>query len=64
VFVANKRDIPRAMPLKEIKRKLKLPPNVPLIECVATDPKSVAKVLDTLIEMIKIIPSNLTDRRN
>ena len=26
IFVANKRDLPKALPLEEIKKKLKLPP--------------------------------------
>jgi small GTP-binding protein len=50
IFVANKRDLPDALPLEEIREKLKLPKNIKLVECVATDRKKVEKVLETLIE--------------
>ena len=45
VFVANKRDLPNALPMEEIKKKLKLPSHMKLLECVATDKESVVSVI-------------------
>jgi signal recognition particle receptor subunit beta len=51
--VANKRDLPNALTLDEIRKKLKLPEKFKLVECVATNPKSVQRVLETLIEELE-----------
>ncbi len=45
VFVANKRDLPDALSMEEIKQKLKLPSHMKLLECVATDKESVVSVI-------------------
>lgn len=52
IFVANKRDLPNALPLEEIKKKLKLPPNIKLLECVATDEDSVLSVLEETLKEV------------
>ena len=52
IFVANKRDLPKALPMEEIRKKLKLPPNIKLLECVATDRESVLSVLEEVLKEI------------
>jgi len=58
VFAANKRDLPNALPLEEIQKRLKLPEHIPLVECVATDLSMVKKVLNTLIEEMEKVGAN------
>ena len=53
IFVANKRDLPNALPLEEIKNRLKLPSNMKLLECIATDKKSVLTVLKETLKALE-----------
>jgi len=53
VFVANKRDLKGALSLEEIRKKLKLPEHIPLLECIATDLKSVKEVLESVIKELE-----------
>jgi len=52
VVAANKQDLPGAMAPEEIRKSLGLPPNVKIVPCVATDPRSVRDVLISLAETV------------
>ncbi len=52
VVAANKQDLPGALPPEEIKKRLNLGEDVPVVPCVATDEKSVRRVFETLITLI------------
>ena len=63
IFVANKRDLPEALPMEDIKRRLKLPSNIKLVECVATDLNSVRSVVAALLkELEKVETPNTAGR--
>lgn len=49
VVAANKQDMPGAMPLDELRVVLNVPEDIPLLPCVATDPKSAKAVLRRLL---------------
>lgn len=53
IAVANKQDDPAALPLSYIRRRLQLPPEIPLLPCAATDRSSVKHVLLALLEHIQ-----------
>jgi len=53
IFAANKQDLPGAMSVEEIRKKMKLPDWVKIIPTVAFDEASVKKVIETLVEEIK-----------
>ena len=52
IFAANKQDLPNAMSIDEIRKKMKLPNWVKIIPTVAFNEKSVRKVIESLIEEI------------
>lgn len=58
IFAANKRDLPDAMPIEEIRKKLKLPSHIKLLELVATDEESVTSVIKEALEEIEKIPTS------
>ncbi|HIC08956.1 MAG TPA: GTP-binding protein [Aquificales bacterium] len=58
VFVANKRDLPNALSMEEIKKKLKLPAHMKLLECVATDKDSVISVIKEALDETKCETTN------
>jgi signal recognition particle receptor subunit beta len=53
IAVANKQDNPAALPLSYMRRRLQLPPEIPLLPCAATDRSSVKHVLLALLEHIQ-----------
>ena len=53
VFVANKRDLPEALPMEEIRRRLKLPPQIKLFGGVATDRDSVISIIEETLKEIQ-----------
>lgn len=52
VVVANKRDLPDAMDLEDIRKGLNLEDRVPVVEAIATEGKGVREALERLIEII------------
>jgi uncharacterized protein len=52
VVAANKQDDPTALPLSYVRRRLRLPFEIPLLPCVATDRESVKQVLLALLTHI------------
>jgi signal recognition particle receptor subunit beta len=56
IAVANKQDDPAALPLSYIRKRLALPPEVPLLPCVATDRASVKRALLGLLRHIQESP--------
>lgn len=52
VVAANKQDDPAALPLSYIRSRLQLPPEIPLLPCVATDRESVKGILMALLTHI------------
>ncbi|NPA92987.1 MAG: ATP/GTP-binding protein [Chloroflexi bacterium] len=52
VVAANKQDLPEAWDLDDMRIALRLPPEVPLLPCVATDKESVKNVLLELLYRI------------
>jgi uncharacterized protein len=62
IVVCNKQDDPTSMPPEYIERRLKLPPGVPVVGCVATDQEKVKEVLLTLLELIySLVPVTVGD---
>jgi len=55
LFVANKRDLPNALPMEEIRKRLKLPPHIKLLESVATDKNSVIGVIEEALAELERI---------
>ena len=55
VVAANKQDLPTALPIEEIRKKMNISDDVPIIGTVGTDKNSVLKALDALIDRIMII---------
>jgi small GTP-binding protein len=53
IFVANKQDLPNAMSVEEIRKKLKLPENIKIVPCVATDKEKVLSCLEELLKLVK-----------
>lgn len=58
LIAANKQDDPAALPPAYIRRRLGLPPGIPVLPCVAKDRESVKGVLLNLLE---IITSGMTE---
>ena len=59
IVVANKQDKPNACSLDDLRLALNIPPQIPIVPCVATDKKSVKRVLVTLLdEVLKTIATN------
>lgn len=56
VVLANKRDMPGALGLKEIRRIMKLDASVPMIPTIAIDGKGLKKAFNTLIERMLGLP--------
>jgi uncharacterized protein len=52
IVVCNKQDDPTCLPIEYMESRLKLPPGVPVIGCVATERESVKEALLTLLEII------------
>lgn len=52
VIAANKQDLPNALAVEEVKRKMDTPDDVQVIGTVATDKVSVLKALDKLLDKI------------
>ncbi len=52
VVVANKRDLPEAIPVEEIRKGLELDGRVPLVETIAIENKGLKKALESLVEII------------
>jgi small GTP-binding protein len=53
VVAANKQDDPAALPIAYVRKRLKLPYEVPILPCVATDKESVKQVLLALLAHIE-----------
>jgi small GTP-binding protein len=53
IFAANKQDMPDAMTLEEIKKKLKLPEQFEIVPLVAFDKEQVAEVIEKLLEKVE-----------
>lgn len=54
IIVANKQDLGGALPKEEIRKLLGISPDVPIVECVATDKSSADIALKKILELIKI----------
>ncbi len=52
VIAANKQDLPGALPPEEIRKRMKLPEDVPIIPCIATQGKGVWNVIKALFDKI------------
>jgi uncharacterized protein len=52
VIAANKQDLSDAWSVEDLRIVLRIPPEIPIIPCVATDKKSVANVLIALCEEV------------
>ena len=52
VVVANKRDLAGALPVRDIRRRLRLGEEVPILEAVANRGEGVAEALETLIDLM------------
>ncbi len=53
IFAANKQDLPNAMDVETVRKKLKLPEKFKVVPLVATDKDSVLNALKVLVEEIK-----------
>jgi small GTP-binding protein len=53
IVVANKQDDPAALPLAYVRKRLRLPYEIPLLPCVATDKESAKQVLLSLLAHIE-----------
>jgi signal recognition particle receptor subunit beta len=49
VLAANKQDLPSALSIGDIRAEMRLPAEIPVVPCIATDKKSVSKVLIALL---------------
>lgn len=58
LVAANKQDDPAALPPAYVRRRLGLPPTVPVLPCVASNRESVKNVLLTLLEHITATMTN------
>ena len=52
VVVANKQDKPNVWSLEDLRLALDIPPEIPVVPCVATDKESVKRVLLTLLDEV------------
>ncbi|MCD6537125.1 GTP-binding protein [Candidatus Bathyarchaeota archaeon] len=52
VVIANKQDLPGALSADEIRRRMHIPDNVPIVEAVATEGKNLMKALDLLLRKL------------
>lgn len=52
LVAANKQDDPAALPPAYVRRRLSLPPHIPVLPCIATDRTNVKAILLTLLERI------------
>jgi len=52
VVVANKQDLPGALSADEIRERMHIPDDVPIIETVATDKKNIFEALDALLKKL------------
>jgi len=53
IFAANKQDMPDAMTLEEIRKKLKLPEKFEIVPLSALDKEQVTKVIEKLLEKVE-----------
>ncbi|MBM1154515.1 GTP-binding protein [archaeon] len=53
VVVANKQDLPGALPPEDVKAEMGLPDDIPVVPCIATKGVGVVEAVRKLIEMIK-----------
>lgn len=61
IVAANKQDDPTALPLPYIRRRLGLPPEIPLLPCVATDRESAKEILLALLAYIDGLEEEVLD---
>jgi len=52
IIVANKQDVKNAVTTEEIEKKMRIPPDIPVIPTVATEGKNVLSAYEKLIEII------------
>lgn len=52
IVAANKQDLPNALTVEQVKKRMKIPDDVKIVGTVATDKKSALKTLDVLIDEI------------
>lgn len=52
IFLANKQDEPGALSPEEIKERMRLPEEIPILPCVAKDREYVLKAFETLVDLI------------
>jgi len=52
VVFANKQDLPRALPPEEVKERMRLPPEIPVVGTVATEKKNLLNGVETLLSLI------------
>lgn len=52
VIAANRQDQPGAASAEEVRAMLRVPANIPVVPCVATDKESCKKVLLTLLDLV------------
>jgi signal recognition particle receptor subunit beta len=53
IVAANKQDDPAALPLAYVRKRFRLPYEIPLLPCIATDKESVKQVLLWLLAHIE-----------
>ena len=54
VIVANKQDLPDALSIEEIKRKMEISENIPIVPAVAKEKKGVFEAFEILIDQIMV----------
>jgi len=52
VVFANKQDLPGALSPEEVRRRMKLPEDVPVVGTVATEKKNIFEGLEVLLDLI------------
>jgi len=52
VVFANKQDLPGALSPEEVRERMHLPPEIPVIGTVATEKKNLIKGVETLLSLI------------
>ena len=50
--IANKQDLPGALPPEEVKKRMRLPPEIPVVGTVATEKKNLLNGVETLLSLI------------
>ncbi|MCD6592644.1 GTP-binding protein [Candidatus Bathyarchaeota archaeon] len=52
VVIANKQDLPGALSAEEIRKRMRIPKDIPVIEAIATEGKNLMKALDLLLKKL------------